>query len=433
MAVQVEKKIISINITTMLFIFLFTIISGALRKWLFTSYAVGNIIFFFQLLIPYTFLLVDKEGVRKIFENKLVGFFFLYLFLESFNPLQKTLLHGPVGLILHCCFWFLGFYYVNNKEKFDIKALLQVFIIVAFSELVLGYIQYGLPQRHFLNRYAAEQNVGNIIAEVGTAVRITGTFSYIAGFSAYLLFHALFVWGLILLKYRPAITLSLLGGGLIGAFMNGSRGATYVYLMIFVIFFLFEARKTNIAYFISRLIVPSVILYMVILARGQIGIETRLGTAYENFDERRSTLAESGEEKRRILWDYVALIEKNYQYPLFGIGVGATYQGAIVLWGYSEALANHGYVESELERYVLEGGYILLFLRLLITISFCTQLFMPWYAKWMIGGLMFIAPITFNIFNIVFFMFGIIFLDQAYIIQHNKKLEEQRLAALAEE
>jgi hypothetical protein len=411
---------------TLLFIFTFTIASGILRKWVFTSYAVGNIIFFIQLLVPYLLLVKDFKGLNKIFSIKLISFFLLYLFLQVLNPLQKTFLHGPIGILLHAIFWITGFYYLFNKEKFNFQKYILVFVIIAFGEIVLGAIQYGLPQGHFLNRYAAEQNVGNSIAAVGSAVRITGTFSYISGFSAYLLFHALFVWGLILLEYRPAITISLLVAGLFAAFMNGSRGATYVYIFIFVVFLIFEARKTNISKFIFRLIVPAMLLYMVILLRGQLGIESTATTALDNFQTRRNTGIEKGEEKSRFLWDYYALVEKEYEYPLFGIGIGSTYQGAVVLWGQSEALIRHGYVESELERYVLEGGFFLLLIRLILTVYFCRMLFMPNYTKWMIGGLMFIAPITFNIFNIVFFMVGIIFLDQAYIIKYNAELRARK-------
>ncbi|HCT23373.1 MAG TPA: hypothetical protein DIW54_08575 [Chitinophagaceae bacterium] len=393
--------------------------SGVLRKWVFTNYTVGNIIFFFQLLVPYLFITNEQFKFNKIFKNNLFNFFLLYVLADAFNPLQKTFLHGPVGVLLHYCYWFLGFYYINNRQYFDVRKLIFVFVIVAFGELVLGYIQYGLPQKHFLNRYAAEQNVGNIIAEVGTAVRITGTFSYISGFSSYLLFHVLFVWGLIIYQYRPAITITLLLGGLMAAFMNGSRGATYVYVAVVIFFLVFEARKTNISKFIGRLIVPAIIVYMVVLARGQLGVETTVSTAYDNFQSRRESLSESGEEKSRILWDYYALRDFKGEYPVFGIGIGATYQGAIVLWGSSEALQKYGYIESELERYVVEGGFILLIIRLVLTYVLCSSLVVPWHTKWLIGGLTFIAPITFNIFNIVFFMVGIIFLDQAY---YHKKI-----------
>jgi len=408
------KKSVEKSTNTFLFIFLFTILSGVLRKWIFTSYSVGNIIFFFQLLVPYVLFTNENFKFNKVLSNKLIVFFLIYLIAGAFNPLQKSVLHGGVGILLHFSFWFLAFFYLENRDYFDARKWILVLVIVAFSEIFLGFIQYGLPQKHFLNRYAAEQNVGNIIAEVGTAVRITGTFSYITGFSSYLLFHALFVWGLIIYQYRPAVTLSLMLGGLVACFMNGSRGATYVYILIMLFFLLFEARKTNISSFILRLIVPFIVVYLVILARGQLGFETTVSTAFDNFQTRRETLAESGEEKSRILWDYYAIRDFKGENPIFGIGIGSTYQGAIVLWGASEALQQYGYIESELERYVLEGGFILLFIRLLMTFFFCRSLVVPWQTKWLIGGLTFIAPITFNIFNIVFFMTGIIFLDQAY-------------------
>ncbi|MBS1627444.1 MAG: hypothetical protein JSR09_06080 [Bacteroidetes bacterium] len=417
-----------------LIIFIYTALNGILRKWVFiNNYAVGNILFFIQLLSPYFFILVDSEGSKKIFSSKWVGAFFFVLLIEAFNPLQLTIIHGIIGFLLHFGFWFAALYYVENRDLIELEKMIGIFVIIAFTEIILSFMQYGLPKDNFLNRYAEERNVGGIIAEVGDAVRVTGTFSYISGFSAYLIFHAYFVWAAVKLQYRPYITLALLVGGLICGFMNGSRGATMVYELIIGFFIVFEARKSNIGSFLGKLIIPGVVLALIILARGQLGIESNVTTAYANYDQRLQSGIESGEQKSRMFHDFYALANFRGNYPFFGVGIGATYQGNNALFGKSPYVEEYGFIESELERYVLEGGFLLLFFRLAITIYFCSKLVVPFFAKWLIGGLLFMTPIVFNSYNAIFSFIGITILDQVYLreqVTRKIRLDKQRELSL---
>lgn len=371
-------------------------------------------IFFLQIVIPYLFLTNESFKTTRLRQNSLLAVFLLYVIIFAFNPLQKTYYHGLIGIVFHFCFLFLVSFYISNREYFNVRPIINIIVVFAVAEILLAFVQYGLPQSHVINRYAAAENVGNIIAEVGTSVRVTGTFSYISGFSAYLIFHVLFVWALIVYDYKPVVTILLLITGLFACLMNGSRGSTYLYLIILLYFLIFEAKKTNVAKHIGKLFFPVLLITMLYLNSGGSGLTNTLANAYENFQNRRSGLVESGEEQKRIFGDFFALSNFKGSNPYFGIGIGAAYQGSIVLFGSSEALLEYGFVESELEKYVLEGGFILLFLRLLLTISICRQLCLPTKAKWLIGGLCFITPIIYNMVHIVFFFSGIVFLDQMY-------------------
>ncbi len=403
-----------------IFIFLYTVLNGVLRKWVFVNNTpVGNVLFLIQLLSPYLFIVLDTEGSKKIFNSRWISAFFILLIIESFNPLQLTFFHGIIGFLLHFSFWFAAFYYIENRDKVQLYQIIDILVIVGIGEIVLAFIQYPLPKGNFLNRYAEEKNVGNIISEVGTAVRVTGTFSYISGFSSYLLFHAYYVWALIKLQYRPYVTLSLMIGGLIACFMNGSRGATYVYEIIMLFFLIFEARRSNIGSFIVRLIVPLVIAILVILARGQLGIESNISTAYDNYSQRQESGIQSGEQSARVFHDWYVITDFKGKYPLFGVGLGSTYQGNNLLFGTSDYVTEYGFIESELERYILEGGFVLLIFRLILTIYFCKRLYIPFLAKFLVGGLLFMTPIVFNIYNSIFSFIGITLLDQVYYLNRN--------------
>jgi hypothetical protein len=409
-------------------IFLFTIISGVIRKWILSDTGTGNIIFLFQLMSLFFFFVRDAKGSLQTMQNKWLSFYLILLIFMAINPLNLTVYHGLVGILLHLGLWFGCFYYLYNRDEFDFSIILNVFVVVAFTEIILAFVQYSLPPDNFLNRYADDKQVGGIYATVGTAVRVTGTFSYISGFSSYLLFHAYLVWALIKLNYRPFITIALMVFGLVAAFMNGSRGATYVYLVIMIYFLIFEARGSNIGQFLPRLVVPGLVLYMVLLANGSLGIESNVTEAYDNFQDRTTELRENGEENKRVWGPLDEVVHFRGNYPILGIGLGSTYQGNHVMFGVSPYLLEYGFIESELARIVLEGGFVLLIMRLMLTIYFCSFLSFQLTSKILIGALFFMTPTIFNIYNSIFTFAGVVLLDNVYYRDKLKKEAEEEEA-----
>lgn len=91
-----SKKFSEFNsyLKAILFIYLFTVFSGAFRKWFNFSDEFSNIIFFLQLLVPYSFLLI-KGGMKK-WQLGLPVFMLLILVLAIgvFNPWNFTIFHG---------------------------------------------------------------------------------------------------------------------------------------------------------------------------------------------------------------------------------------------------------------------------------------------------------------------------------------------------
>ncbi len=394
-----------------LYIFIYTLISGALRKWVFTSGITGNIILFFQILLPFIFS-IKHQGLNLLRYQNIIKFYFFVLLISAFNPLNLTIFHGFFGIILHLGFWWLLFYYFVNRHFINITTLIPLLILFCTIEIVLGFIQYQLPSDHILNKYAAINLLGEnqSVAMVGNSVRITGTFSYISGYNAFLIFAMFFNWGLIRAKYNKLVISFLLSGTIIATLMSGSRSSallTSIFLFMIISEFTIKTGKE----FFKSLVFPFIFLFF--LARGSFGLEDIIDKAYFNFDERRTINAKNGEQNQRISSDIQELfIDYRGKYPIFGVGLGSTYQGSTAIFGVSEYVNEYGYYENELPRIVLEGGFFLLFVRIFLFIWILSWLDLNKLSK-IISFIVFIfgIPIVFNIYNSIFFALGLIFLD----------------------
>ncbi|HMI68088.1 MAG TPA: hypothetical protein VK517_18725, partial [Cyclobacteriaceae bacterium] len=124
-----------------------------------------------------------------------------------------------------------------------------------------------------------------------------------------------------------------------------------------------------------------------------------------------------GELEARIVGSLVEVLEFQGEYPVYGIGLGSTYQGAISLFGASDYLKEYGYYESEGGRIVLEGGFILFFLRVILFIVMIRYSYVPPLGKIFLFILFINSMIVFNTYLSVFFILGMIFVDRAYYLK----------------
>jgi hypothetical protein len=313
-----------------------------------------------------------------------------------------------------------------NRLFIDIRPLIPWVILFCIIEIVLGFVQYLLPPDHILNKYAAIDQLGEsqIVALVGSSARITGTFSYISGYTAFLIFAIFFVWALIRANYNKLIISFLLSGTLIANLMTGSRSSVFlVCLFLFLIIFS-EFTIETINSFLKSLLLPFLLFLMLFLTKGSVGIEKIIQNAYYNFDERRAINAQTGEQSRRITWDLEELfVNSRFKHPFFGVGLGATYQGATSVFGTSDYVKEYGYYENDLPRIVLEGGFFLLIIRIGLYLWLFSWLEFNRLSKFILF-IVFIysIPIVFNIYNSLFLALGLIFIDnislQKRIIKH---------------
>lgn len=411
------------------FIFLFTLLSGALRKWIITSKDISNGVFFLQTVLPYAFLLTNDGLKNWRIGRPVLTFIILVLIIGMLNPLNLTIYHGLIGFLLHFNFFFILLFYLNNREKFDFLKIINLLVFFAFSQLVLVFYQYTQPPDSFINTYADVESVSSV-ALVGNAARVTGTFSYISGFTAYLFFHSLLVWAMIKCNYRNAYTLLLLAMGLIACFMSGSRSATYLYILVFIVILILEYRTVNKVFLDFKLFVPVALIGLLLIGMSDDKFTGIIENAFSGFMERRTRGIDTGEENQRLFTDIIELFNFRGNFPLLGVGLGSTYQGANQLFGISPYIQEYGFFESELIRIILEGGFILFIARIILVSYLIGQLMIPRIAKFFFSlVIIFFFPVIFNVYNAVFAALGLMLIDSIYYQQycHSLALSDKKI------
>ncbi|MBL7776536.1 MAG: hypothetical protein JNK89_11075, partial [Saprospiraceae bacterium] len=172
------------NLRLLAFCLVYTIFAGAMRKWVLLGGPLSNALFLGHVLMPWLFYFF-AAGSRKKYAPVLLVFGAVLL-LQAFNPLNQSIFHGAFGILLHLGFWLVGFHYLENRALYRWEGLAGLLLLIFIVEIGLGVVQYSLPRSHFINRYAAEGATN--IAYVGEAARVTGTFSFVAGFTSWLFF-----------------------------------------------------------------------------------------------------------------------------------------------------------------------------------------------------------------------------------------------------
>lgn len=420
-----------------LYITLFVVatLGGVIRKWVTTSNLVSNGVLFVEMIIFFLmFFYRSGNAVSPFRKFTILNLFFFFLVVEVFNPLQVTIFHGILGIIIYGGFWLALFFYFSNRELFRPTKYIKFILVIAILEMVLGIIQYGLPANNVLNRYSdAEKS----IAMVGDRVRITGTFSYLSGFTAFLIFYMFFLWTIIRLKFNSWIITVATVFGIVASFMSGSRSTTLVYLVFTVPVFIKEYPPSELARFVVRMIIPAAVVFSSLLIIKNVPLLDTIEKAYDNFFGRVKAGRESGEEASRLSWDLFYIENSTFKYPIAGIGTGATYQGAIILFGRSPYELEFGYVEGENIKIILEGGIVLVIFKiilvttLVLNLSFSSRFFR--FLIWLI--LMFLVPFVFNIHNAVFIFLGIVMIDNVFWRQQieRPKIEQDLLVQRTKE
>ncbi len=413
---------LNMHLKIFLLIYFFTVLSGAFRKWFISDKQIGNVILFFQILIPFTFILIGG-GMKNWHKGKSQFIILLFvLVIGVLNPLNLTLSHGLLGILLHGSFFFILFFYINNRQYFQFEKIIGILFVGGILQLLLAFFQYTQPAGSIINTYVDVDAVGGV-ALVGNSIRVTGTFSYISGFTGFLFFNSLLVWAMVKYNYKSLYILLLLLLGITACFMSGARAATYSYFIILALIAFTEPIFFSKSIVDLRNIFPILIIATIVLGIGSDQFVELISNSFTGFIERRSRGIESGEESSRIFGDFYEIINFRGSFPVMGVGLGSTYQGANKLFGTSVYVLEYGFFESELVRIVLEGGFILLITRIFILIFLLKQLFIPTAGKIILFILLlFFFPYVFNLYNAVFAALGIILVDYFYYQYHLQKM-----------
>jgi hypothetical protein len=417
------------------FIFVFTMLSGAARKWIFNGSQFNSLLFFIQFISPLLMIFMGHfrlEGLslrqKDIFKmqqelTQVLVVYALSLVVFALNPKSQTIFHGMLGFVLHLSFWFFVFRFIQFRHQVTIDKLIPLFIAMSIAEVGLGIVQYNLPVTHYLNYYNDMRSTNNVIALVGDRVRVTGSFSYLSGFTSFLMFYAFLLVYMIATQYTKFIYIvPLVLLGIVGVFISGSRGAFGIYFFILV-FGLLGLRQFNAmirfvgaAVFVAALFVTALLL----TGKGQ-GLVDFVEVSGANF-RTRYELNKDVEQKTRILSPIQNVFNFRGKYPIYGVGLGATYQGATQQFGTSYYVEEFGYYEEEAERIILEGGYLLLTLKVILCFILIRHLTIsPLFSIPLVFLTLIYIPVVYNVYNIIFWGMGIMLMELA-----QKKLSAKR-------
>jgi hypothetical protein len=344
--------------------FAWCLVEGAIRKWVFPQATVVLFLVKYGIWgIANLYLILSGERIsRKQYPYfGLILFFLLYGLLEigvtasGFNPII-----GLLGFMIH--FWFISLALILPlliRSETQIKRILDWFPLILIPITLIGIVQYFSPADSLINRYSNDEDE-NTVAGIGEYVRITGIFSYISTYTAFLHFVLLFLFARLLhirkINLKSLLLITAFGLGVLNIFMTGSRGlSAYLSLELAGTVALLTFTSSSLRGFArlgSKVILAGFLLW-VLIAQTPLG-QTVLGA----FTERVKADDSIGNRVDDTLNHLKFLDEAGW----LGFGIGTTYQGAIAFRTGERMPYNH---EEEAERVVLElglAGYLLSYL-----------------------------------------------------------------------
>lgn len=354
---------------TLLFVMVFMVFEGALRKWAFPS--LQGLIYFVKdgiLIVALVgFVLSQRQRERGVHEQALgnlrillsVGF--IYFFLQIANTNSPSPLVGVMGLknyMLYTALLFMVPYIFVSAE--DLERKIGLYMALMIPVCVLGLIQFSSAQDSIINTYVRhDQEADMHIATFGAATEITrvrasGTFSYIGGFATFVIamYHLAFAFviGGNSRNRSTKIAYVMLAFVIMAAFTTGSRtaiGSTLLVTPITLVLCLFAGVVSiNVA---LRLGVAALAIFVMATLYSLDAVDAFVARAQNsdsNVDRFFSPLVE-------FLW----AVEHA---PILGVGIGTTHPSAGAIMGtggFSQAWWLQGlFVEGEAARVVVEVG-----------------------------------------------------------------------------
>lgn len=348
-------------------VLILVVLEGALRKWVLPQ--ASQFIYFlkdFVLIGAYLryFLLSPVSTqlfLRHPFVLVLIGCMAIWGGVQAFNPSLGSLVIGIFGLknyFLYIPLIWLVPQMFNSED--ELYRFIRHYLLLLIPVGLLATAQFFSPPTSPLNVYAwGEEGPAVVTAGLDT-VRVTGTFSYLTGYSTYLLACLCL---LLPMLSRPQArlwqALTLVEGALIVAtsFMTGSRGLVFGAVLLIFGYGLVLAVTSFSSFFrnVRRLVLPGLISFVLVSQGARL--------AFDSFVNRVETVNDS--VVSRILSSFTQPFS-NFQFKaLDGYGLGATFQANTIIRQLLRLPPGEnipvGY-ESEMGRVALEVGPVGFFL-----------------------------------------------------------------------
>ena len=336
------------------------IFEGAIRKWLLPGsqdlvYFAKDVFF----LGAYVGFFRSRERLRLRYPQAQFLYAGLVLavavgLFEIFNPRLPNFLVGLLGFKSY--FLYVPLLFVVPAVFADDLALarfLKRYVLLSLPVGLLTVAQFFSPQGSILNTYARPTEAGSI-STFGTShfVRATGTFSYISGYTTYLLASTVLILMILTAtrwRFRRNLAIyAALGMTFLGMLMSGSRGPIFLLALLFPLYWwLAVVREKQSGRTFVRLLLGLGLLVAGLSSAGEEAVTA--------FGQRASG---SQDVASRLISPFLSPVHVLPSAGVVGYGIGSTHQAAtavtqgIVPYSWIEGVAP----ESESGRVMLELG-----------------------------------------------------------------------------
>lgn len=350
------------------------IFEGAIRKWIVPG--AQDLIYFAKdvlLLGAYVGFFRDRPRLRLPALPALYGVLALAALLgllQIFNPALPNLLVGIFGFKAY--FFYVPLLFVMPATFPDDAALyrfLRRYALIAIPVGLLAVAQFFSPASSSLNTYARSSEDA-YVATFGssTYVRVTATFSFITGYTTYLVAMVILILTLSSAgrwRFHGHLPMfGALGMTLLGMLMSGSRGPVLILILLFPFYWwLAVIRERGGGAAFGRLVIVLALVAGALAFTGRKAVDAFLGRA-----------AGVGDVSSRVNAPLLSPWELLPEVGLLGFGIGATHQTAatlapsVVPYSWLHGLL----VEVESGRVMLElgplGFLLIYFTRLYLTV-----------------------------------------------------------------
>ena len=336
------------------------IIEGALRKWALPQ--ASQLIYFFKdfvLIGAYLAYFVGSQPKNRLpVEDKTIkGLAYLIAFwcaFEIFNPDLGSPIIGLFGVRNYLLYiplmWMIPSLFQSEEELYH---FLRHYLLLLIPVGLLAIAQYFSPPDSPINVYAGD--LEQQLAMSGDAIRVTGTFSYLAGYTIYLgvcftvLLPMMLRQQILMWRWLTTAEFSLVA---VTSFMTGSRGLMIFFVLTVIGYVCLEGLRNFSAVINSfgKLLFPAIVGFMLVATKFQTAIAS-FGARAERSDDILPRMMETFTEPFQF-----------FQHALFsGYGAGATFQANEVIRSFFNLPAGERipvYFEAEVGRIVLELGAI---------------------------------------------------------------------------
>lgn len=337
------------------------VFEGAIRKWLVPGLSqfvyFGKDALILAGLLKYSMVNTPQFKVQRI--DPLLNFFCIcsgvVVLLQAGNDALGSPVIGVMGArnyLLYVPLLYLTQYLFDSQD--ELVDFLKIYLPISVPVCILSLLQHFSPPDSPLNVYVSSAETAQ--GFIGANVRATGTFSYIAGYAAYLQTMSALILPMLVIQHSKIwkfLFRLTLGSVLLGILFTGSRGPVVVLVLFLAGYFIFNRAFRALGLY-RQFLVP--------LAVGLIVVPLYFSESVGAFGDRFTANQDIG---MRILASFTTPIDYMMHSGMYGYGAGATYQANDKIrdvFGLPDGLKIPVFYESEPERVMLELGPVGFFL-----------------------------------------------------------------------